>query len=292
MVRHRIQIKRIDNLTARQVTFSKRRRGLFKKAQELSTLCDAEIALIVFSATGKLFEFCSSSMLQVIERHNLCSADFDKQDKHPIYYLQRENRTHGMLTNEVLVKTLELRHLKGEELQGLGMEDLVKLEKLIEAGLSRVAKTKGEKFIQEIGILKKKASQKISLLATFEALLKEENARLRQKVSDVISTSETQTPVLEQGNSSVSVTNRSSQAGISHLEDPKSSDTFLKLGYLRYSVKTSSDLVIEFWQFTISQLNFTEDENVAAEDQAYNLSIIGSININLEIVQSWLQFFS
>ncbi|KAL3538701.1 hypothetical protein ACH5RR_002067 [Cinchona calisaya] len=166
-----------------------------------------------------------------------------------------------MLTNEVLVKTLELRHLKGEELQGLSMEDLVKLEKLIEAGLSRVAITKG-------------------------ALLKEENARLRHKVSDVISTSETQTPVLEKGNSSVSVTSRSSQAGISHLEDPKSSLTFLKLGY------TSSDLVIEFWQFTISQLNFTEDENVAAEDQAYNLSIFGSLNINLEIVQSWLQFFS
>lgn len=60
MVRQKIQIKKIDNLTARQVTFSKRRRGLFKKAQELSTLCDAEVALIVFSATGKLFEFSSS----------------------------------------------------------------------------------------------------------------------------------------------------------------------------------------------------------------------------------------
>lgn len=60
MVRQKIQIKKIDNLTTRQVTFSKRRRGLFKKAQELSTLCDAEIALIVFSATGKLFEYSSS----------------------------------------------------------------------------------------------------------------------------------------------------------------------------------------------------------------------------------------
>ncbi|KAK4401826.1 MADS-box protein JOINTLESS [Sesamum angolense] len=60
MVRQKIQIKKIDNLTARQVTFSKRRRGLFKKAQELSTLCDAEIALIVFSATGKLFDYSSS----------------------------------------------------------------------------------------------------------------------------------------------------------------------------------------------------------------------------------------
>jgi len=60
MVRQRIQIKKIDNVTARQVTFSKRRRGLIKKAQELSTLCDAEIGLIVFSSTGKLFEYCSS----------------------------------------------------------------------------------------------------------------------------------------------------------------------------------------------------------------------------------------
>ncbi|XWS48381.1 hypothetical protein CRYUN_Cryun13aG0071600 [Craigia yunnanensis] len=46
---------------ARQVTFSKRRRCLFKKAHELSTFCDAEIALVVFSATGKLFEYSSTS---------------------------------------------------------------------------------------------------------------------------------------------------------------------------------------------------------------------------------------
>ena len=60
MTRKKIQIKKIDNTAARQVTFSKRRRGLFKKAYELSTLCDAEIALMVFSATGKLFEYSSS----------------------------------------------------------------------------------------------------------------------------------------------------------------------------------------------------------------------------------------
>ena len=60
MTRTQIQIKKIENTTARQVTFSKRRRGLFKKAFELSTLCDADIALIVFSATGKLFEYASS----------------------------------------------------------------------------------------------------------------------------------------------------------------------------------------------------------------------------------------
>lgn len=63
MAREKIQIKKIDNATARQVTFSKRRRGLFKKAEELSVLCDADVALIVFSSTGKLFEYASSRFL-------------------------------------------------------------------------------------------------------------------------------------------------------------------------------------------------------------------------------------
>ncbi|MFS7949186.1 putative transcription factor MADS-type1 family [Helianthus anomalus] len=62
MARTKIKIKRIDNITARQVTFSKRRRGLLKKAEELAVLCDADVALIIFSATGKLFEYASSSV--------------------------------------------------------------------------------------------------------------------------------------------------------------------------------------------------------------------------------------
>ncbi|KAK3011653.1 hypothetical protein RJ639_011327 [Escallonia herrerae] len=61
MGRGRVELKRIENKINRQVTFSKRRNGLLKKAYELSVLCDAEVALIVFSNRGKLFEFCSSS---------------------------------------------------------------------------------------------------------------------------------------------------------------------------------------------------------------------------------------
>jgi hypothetical protein len=60
MARERREIKRIESAAARQVTFSKRRRGLFKKAEELSVLCDADVALIVFSSTGKLSQFASS----------------------------------------------------------------------------------------------------------------------------------------------------------------------------------------------------------------------------------------
>ncbi|RWV87075.1 hypothetical protein GW17_00050970 [Ensete ventricosum] len=54
-------MKRIENATSRQVTFSKRRTGLLKKAFELSVLCDVEkVALIIFSSRDKLYEFASS----------------------------------------------------------------------------------------------------------------------------------------------------------------------------------------------------------------------------------------
>jgi MADS-box transcription factor, plant len=56
MGRGKIVIQRIENSTNRQVTFSKRRSGLFKKAKELAILCDAEVGLVVFSSTGRLYE--------------------------------------------------------------------------------------------------------------------------------------------------------------------------------------------------------------------------------------------
>ncbi|KAG7014902.1 MADS-box protein JOINTLESS [Cucurbita argyrosperma subsp. argyrosperma] len=121
MTRQKIQIKKIDNIAARQVTFSKRRRGLFKKAHELATLCDADIALIVFSASGKLFDYSSS------------------------------------------------RHMKGEELEELGIEELKQLEKLLEIGLNRVIETKDEKFLKEIEAVKEKVDNrflKIKLIIT------------------------------------------------------------------------------------------------------------------------------
>ena len=60
MGRGKIVIKRIDNSSSRQVTFSKRRIGLLKKARELSILCDADVGVVVFSSTGKLHDFAST----------------------------------------------------------------------------------------------------------------------------------------------------------------------------------------------------------------------------------------
>ncbi|XP_021971944.1 serum response factor [Helianthus annuus] len=60
MGRGKIEIKKIENVSTRQVTFSKRRARLLKKAHELFVLCDAEVGIIVFSNTGRLYEFSSS----------------------------------------------------------------------------------------------------------------------------------------------------------------------------------------------------------------------------------------
>ncbi|CAA3022772.1 MADS-box SVP-like [Olea europaea subsp. europaea] len=66
MAREKSQIKKIVNASALQVTFSKKRRGIFKKAKDLSVHCDADVALIIFSFTEKLFEFASSSVVDTM----------------------------------------------------------------------------------------------------------------------------------------------------------------------------------------------------------------------------------
>ncbi|GMH03045.1 hypothetical protein Nepgr_004884 [Nepenthes gracilis] len=69
MGRGKIVLRRIDNPASRQVTFSKRRSGLVKKARELSILCDAEVALIIFSSTGKLYDFSSTRYVDLDLSH-------------------------------------------------------------------------------------------------------------------------------------------------------------------------------------------------------------------------------
>ncbi|KAF3682733.1 Floral homeotic protein DEFICIENS [Capsicum annuum] len=59
MGRGKIQIKEIENSTNRQVTYSKRRNGIFKKARELAVLCDAKIFIIMFSSTKKYHDYTS-----------------------------------------------------------------------------------------------------------------------------------------------------------------------------------------------------------------------------------------
>ncbi|KAK2969330.1 hypothetical protein RJ640_030871, partial [Escallonia rubra] len=61
MGRRKVEMKRIEDKSSRQVTFSKRRGGLMKKARELSVLCGVDVGVVVFSCSGKLYDFCSGT---------------------------------------------------------------------------------------------------------------------------------------------------------------------------------------------------------------------------------------
>lgn len=61
MGRGKIEIKRIENLNSRLVTYTKRRTGLLKKAKEIAVLCDARLSLVIFAPSGRMHEYCNPS---------------------------------------------------------------------------------------------------------------------------------------------------------------------------------------------------------------------------------------
>ena len=66
--RQKIEMKRIPNEEDRLITFSKRRSGIYKKASELSTLCGAEVGVLVFSPAGKAFSFGQPSIEKITNK--------------------------------------------------------------------------------------------------------------------------------------------------------------------------------------------------------------------------------
>ena len=69
MGRKKISIQRISDERNRQVTFTKRKFGLMKKAYELSVLCDCEIAVIIFNSHSKLFQYASEDMDKILLKY-------------------------------------------------------------------------------------------------------------------------------------------------------------------------------------------------------------------------------
>ncbi|CAN4111964.1 unnamed protein product [Withania somnifera] len=155
-------------------------------------------------------------MMQLIEKHKMQSErdNMDSTEQLLSSNLQSEKRTYAMLSREFVEKNRELRQLHGEELQGLGLDELTKLEKLVEGGISRVLKIKGDKYMREISSLKKK-----------EAQLQEENSMLKQQSQARLNGGGQN--AIEQGHSTDSVTiNRNL---VNSHQDYNGSDTSLKL---------------------------------------------------------------
>ncbi|KAL5565438.1 hypothetical protein UlMin_028602 [Ulmus minor] len=169
MVRGKTQMRRIDNPTSLQVTFSKRRSGLLKKAFELSVLCDAEVALIIFSPRGKLNEFSSGSMQSAIERYRMHTKDSPNDNKTVEQNMQLRNEAACMMKKIEAIEVAK-RKLLGEGLGSCSIKDLQQVEQQLERSVSKVRARKAEVFKQQIEHFKEKEK---SLVA--------ENAKLCEK---------------------------------------------------------------------------------------------------------------
>nr|ABP96914.1 GLOBOSA-like protein [Primula vulgaris]AQT19638.1 GLO2 [Primula vulgaris] len=172
MGRGKVEIKRIENSNIRQVTYSNRRNGILKKAKEISVLCDAQVSLIIFSSSGKMHDYCSpnSSLINILDA-------YQKQSGIRLWDARHEN-----LSNEIeRVKKendnmqIELRYLKGEDIQSLHHKELMSIEDALENGLTRVR----ERQMEIYRMAKDNFADK-------ERLLEDENKRLGYKFQQVM----------------------------------------------------------------------------------------------------------
>ncbi|KAG0500451.1 hypothetical protein HPP92_000523 [Vanilla planifolia] len=171
--RGKIEIKRIENTTNRQVTFCKRRNGLLKKAYELSVLCDAEVALIIFSSRGRLYEYANNSVKGTIERYKKASTDGLNNgtisEANSQYYQQEASKLRQQITN----LQNSNRNLMGEALSTMSLRDLKQLETRLEKGINKIRSKKNELLYAEIEYMQKK-----------EMELQNDNMYLRNKIAD------------------------------------------------------------------------------------------------------------
>ncbi|GLT28578.1 hypothetical protein SLA2020_035000 [Shorea laevis] len=170
MRRGKVVMKRIENAASRLVSFSKRRNGLLKKAFELSVLCDAEVAVIIFSQKGRLYEFSSSDMQKTIERYCMYTKGI------PTNKLEMEQHMqHMRIKTESMVKKIEFlevskRKLLGQGLGSCSVEELQEIDSQLEQSLKNIRARKAHLYKEQIQELKVK-----------ERKLLKENAKLCEK---------------------------------------------------------------------------------------------------------------
>ncbi|KAG5624118.1 hypothetical protein H5410_009336 [Solanum commersonii] len=175
MGRGKVELKRIENKISRQVTFSKRRSGLLKKANEISVLCDADVALIVFSTKGKLFQYSStdSSMESILERYERYPYAERQMNAHDSDPKENWNVEYPKLMSRIELLQRNIRHYMGQDLDPLSLRELQSIEQQIDTSLKRIRSRKNQLMHESISELQKK-----------ERALQEQNNLITKKLKE------------------------------------------------------------------------------------------------------------
>lgn len=100
MGRKKIQISKINDERNRQVTFTKRKFGLMKKAYELSVLCDCEIALIIFNTSNKLFQYASTDMDKILLKYTEYNEPHESRTNNEILQILNKKESKNLDLND------------------------------------------------------------------------------------------------------------------------------------------------------------------------------------------------
>ncbi|EFH63927.1 hypothetical protein ARALYDRAFT_476870 [Arabidopsis lyrata subsp. lyrata] len=160
MGRRKIEIKRIENKSSRQVTFSKRRNGLIDKARQLSILCESSVAVVVVSASGKLYESSSGDEIEALVKPEITQC----------FELDLAEKIQNYLPHKELLETVQSK-LEEPNVDNVRVDSLISLEEQLETALSVSRARKAELMMEYVKSLKEK-----------EMLLREENQVLASQM--------------------------------------------------------------------------------------------------------------
>ncbi|NP_001352612.1 MADS-box transcription factor [Solanum lycopersicum] len=169
MGRRKVEIKRIQDKNCRQVAFCKRRKGLLKKAKEISILCDVDVAVVIISNRGRLHEFSSNNSMTAMLRRYESHVGAEKEINAEIQVAE----VSGFTTMGELLQTTE-RQLEETNADGLTLTDLIHLENELQTALIHLRARKTHLMLESAKVLHEK-----------EKLLLEEKKHLEDNIASI-----------------------------------------------------------------------------------------------------------
>ncbi|KAE8798105.1 APETALA3-like MADS-box protein [Hordeum vulgare] len=133
-----METKRVEEASRRQASYSRRRSGIMNNARELAVVCDAQVAIVMLSATGKHHHFCSdgADIKGVLDRYQQATGTSLWTEQ---YEEMQRTLSHLKAVNRNL--RTEIRQRMGEDLDALGFGELRGLEQSVDAALEVVKRS-------------------------------------------------------------------------------------------------------------------------------------------------------